>query len=43
MPLAAFLTPLVIYLWWKGSAALKRKLRKLPPSWYRSVLLWPSK
>lgn len=43
MPIAAALVPVVIYLWFKGSDALKRRLQDLPPSWWRTVLLWPSK
>lgn len=40
---AAALTPLVIYLWFKGSQRLKDKLKTMKPGLLRSVLLWPSK
>lgn len=43
MPIAAALTPLVIYLWLKGSAALKKRLQGMKPGLLRSILLWPSK
>ncbi len=41
--IAAFLVPVTIYLWLKGFNKLRDRLRKMRPSWYRSVLLWPSK
>lgn len=41
--IAVALTPLAIYLWIKGFNRLRDRLRKMPRSWYRSVLLWPSK
>jgi hypothetical protein len=41
--IATALTPLVFYLWWKGSARLKHKLRQMKPGVLRSILLWPSK
>jgi hypothetical protein len=41
--IAAAVTPLLFYLWWRGSDRLKNKLRQMKPGLLRSILLWPSK
>jgi hypothetical protein len=41
--IAAALTPIVIYVWLKGSKSLKQRLQGMKPGPLRRILLWPSK